>query len=178
MKTALHMLLVLGLTAGGCATHVPAPQRQSPAEAQVVALQQERQQLLTTLGEFHDRIRDLESKLADREGRPVAQSYDQLLAIKEAELSELRKTSAESEKLSAELNTAVTDLNQTRLRFSALEQQAMKKDQELASMQGLATVQPILKLSCRSAIRRTALSEYQPLSGRASLPSYRPRQAH
>ena len=139
MKTAMHMLLILGLTAGGCATHVPAPPRQSPAEAQVVALQQERQQLLTTLGEFHDRIRDLESKLADREGRPVAQSYDQLLAIKEAELSELRKTSAESEKLSAQLNTAVTDLNQTRLRFSALEQQAMKKDQELASMKGLAT---------------------------------------
>ena len=154
MKTALHMLLVLGLTAGGCATHVPAPQRQSPAEAQVVALQQERQQLLTTLGEFHDRIRDLESKLADREGRPVAQSYDQLLAIKEAELSELRKTSAESEKLSAQLNTAVTDLNQTRLRLSVLEQEAMKRDQELASMQGLATAAAELE----SAKHRTASS--------------------
>ncbi len=139
MKTTLRLLLVLGLTANGCATRVPPPPRQSPAEAQVVALQQERQQLLTTLGEFHERIGDLESKLADREEKPVAQSYDQLLAVKEAELSELRKTSAESEKLSAQLNTAVTDLNQTRLRVSALEQQNMKKDQELASMKGLAT---------------------------------------
>ncbi|MGH7256765.1 MAG: OmpA family protein [Nitrospiraceae bacterium] len=139
MKATLRMILVLGLTAGGCATPPLAPPRQSPAEAQVVALQQERQQLLTTLGEFHDRIRDLESKLADREGRPVAQSYDQLLAIKEAELSELRKTSAESGKLSAQLNTAATDLNQARLRVSALEQQVTKKDQELASMKGLAT---------------------------------------
>jgi chemotaxis protein MotB len=134
------MLLVLGLMAAGCATQTPVPPRQSPAEAQVVALQQERQQLLATLGEFHDRIRDLESTLADREGRPVAQSYDQLLAIKEAELSELRKTSAESEKLSAQFNTAASDLNQARLRVSALEQQVAKKDQQLASMKGLSAV--------------------------------------
>ena len=139
MKATLHALLVLGLSGGGCATPSVAPPRQSTAEVQVVALQQERQQLLTTLGEFHDRIRDLESKLADREGRPVAQSYDQLLAIKEAELSELRKTSAESNKLSAQLNTTGSDLNQARLRVSTLEQQVTKKDQELGALKGLAT---------------------------------------
>lgn len=139
MKATIHALLVLGLTGGGCATPSDAPPRQSTMEAQVVDLQQERQQLLTTLGEFHDRIRDLESKLADREGRPAAQSYAPLLAIKEAELNELRKTTAESKKLSAQLDTTASDLNQAKLRVSALEQQVTKKDQGLGALKGLAT---------------------------------------
>lgn len=139
MNAPLPLLLVLGLMAGGCTTTAPAPLRQPTAEVQIAALQQERQQLLATLGEFHDRNRDLESKLADREGKPVAQSYDQLLAIKEAELSELRKTSGESDRVAAQLHSTTSDLNQAKLRIAALEQLLSKKDQDLASLKGIAT---------------------------------------
>ncbi|HET9866036.1 MAG TPA: hypothetical protein VFQ06_01995, partial [Nitrospira sp.] len=109
----------------------------STAEAQVLALQEERQQLLATLGQFHERIRDLESKLADRDGKAIAKSYDELLAIKEAELAELRKSSAEHRAVAAQRDAVVTDLAQAKRRIEFLEQQTAKKDQELLSIAGL-----------------------------------------
>ena len=93
-----------GSTGGPSAVSLPNSQPPSAEALQILALQQERQQLLATLGEFHERIRDLESKLADREGKPIAKSYDELLAIKEAELQELRKASAGHAAVAAQQN--------------------------------------------------------------------------
>ena len=88
MRRAVWALMVLGALASACET-APRPQLLAPAppagDAKLLALQQEREQLLTTLGEFHDRIRDLESKLGDRQNQPAAASYDQLLNAKDAE---------------------------------------------------------------------------------------------
>jgi chemotaxis protein MotB len=150
MNAKTFLILLLGAATVGCATNAsrgpnetaltgaPAAGAQvSSAEAQqLLALQQERQQLLATLADFHERVRDLESKLADREGKPIAKSYDQLLAIKEAELSELRKAAVETGALVAQRDVAATQLAQAKQRLAALEQQAAQKDQELASLRG------------------------------------------
>jgi flagellar motor protein MotB len=156
MKTNPFLVLLLGAVAVGCAVPTPraphengptggpsaaSPQNSQPSSAdalQVVALQQERQQLLATLDAFHERIRDLESRLADREGKPIAKSYDELLAIKEAEVQELRQTSAEHVAVVAQRDAAAAELTQAKQRLSALDQQLVKKDQELASLRGLA----------------------------------------
>ncbi|MGD9725758.1 MAG: OmpA family protein [Nitrospiraceae bacterium] len=156
MKTNPFLVLLLGAVAVGCAAPAPrsphengstggpsaaSPQNSQPSSAdalQVVALQQERQQLLATLDEFHERIRDLESRLADREGKPIAKSYDELLAIKEAEVQELRQTSAEHVAVVAQRDAAAAELTQAKQRLSALDQQLVKKEQELASLRGLA----------------------------------------
>jgi chemotaxis protein MotB len=118
---------------------------------QLSALQQEREQLLATLGDFHERVRDLESKLADRESKSITKSYDELLAIKEVELSELRKTSAESGTLAAQRDLAVGELAQARHRLSQLEQQAAGKDKELASLRGIAAAAADLDVTKRRA---------------------------
>ena len=151
MKVTALMILLVGATIAGCAnppsrghTEAPLPGMPSaqptdsrpsgPEAQQVLALQQERQQLLSTLADFHERVRELESKLADREGKSIAKSYDDLLAIKEAELGDLRKTAAESGGVAAQRDAIAAEFAQARLRLAALEQQAVKKDQELASL--------------------------------------------
>jgi chemotaxis protein MotB len=151
MKIKPFLILLLGAAAAGCA--VPASRAphengftsglsavpsSSPEARQLLALQQERQQLLATLGEFHDRIRELESKLADREGKPIAKSYDELLAIKEAELRELRKASAEHTAVVAQRDAAAAELAQAKQRLGVLDQQLARKEQELAAVRGLA----------------------------------------
>ena len=70
MRRAAPMLIVLAILVTGCETPSqvhPVATNPSPAEVKLLALQQERSQLLATLGEFHDHIRDLESKLGDRQ---------------------------------------------------------------------------------------------------------------
>ena len=62
MRRAVWALMVLSSLAAGCETapHVqPIASNPASVEPKLLALQQEREQLLTTLGEFHDRIRDL-----------------------------------------------------------------------------------------------------------------------
>jgi chemotaxis protein MotB len=173
MKLATLMILLVGATIAGCANpsshghnEAPLPHRpsapesrppSSPEAQQLLALQQERQQLLSTLGDFHERVRELESKLADREGKPIAKSYDELLAIKEAELSELRKSAAESGAMAAQRDAVVAELAQARQRVTALEQQAAKKDQELASLRGRAAAAADME----NAKRRAAELESQ-----------------
>lgn len=166
MNAKTFLVLVLGTAAVGCTTGASrghnetaptdapvASAKVSSAEAQqLLALQQERQQLLATLADFHERVRDLESKLADREGKPIAKSYDELLAIKEAELSELRKAAAETGTLVAQRDVAAAQLAQARQRLAALEQQAAQKDQELASMRGLAATAADLEAAKRRVI--------------------------
>jgi flagellar motor protein MotB len=168
MKVTTLMILLVGATIGGCANPAshghneaplpnmppapPAASRVSSPEAQqLLALQQERQQLLSTLGDFHERVRELESKLADREGKPIAKSYDELLAIKEAELSDLRKAAAESGTVVAQRDAVAAELAQARQRLTALEQQAAKKDQELASLRGLAAAAADMETAKRRA---------------------------
>jgi len=152
MNAKTFLILLLGTATAGCATDAsrghdeaaltgrPAAGAQvSSVEAQqLIALQQERQQLLATLADYHERVRDLESKLADREGKPITKSYDELLAIKEAELSELRKTAAESGTLAVQRDVAAGELAQVKQRLVALEQQLAGKDQELLSFRGVA----------------------------------------
>lgn len=137
MKRAVWTLIVLSSFMTGCET-VPPPQPPLPvasaADAKLVALQQEREQLLTTLGEFHDRIRDLESRLGDRQTQPASASYDQLLGAKEAELADLRRLAPERDRLSNQLATATNELLQARQRISALEQQLAAREQELAAL--------------------------------------------
>lgn len=116
----------------------PASPPSTAESQQLQALQQERQQLLATLHDFHERVRELESKLADREGKSIAKSYDELLRIKEAELSELRRAAAESGTLVAQRDAATGELGQLRQRLGALEQQVARKDHELASLRSLA----------------------------------------
>lgn len=168
MKVTTLMILLVGAAIGGCANPAshghteaplpnmppapPAASRPSTPEAQqLLALQQERQQLLSTLGDFHERVRELESKLADREGKPIAKSYDELLAIKEAELSDLRKAAAESGAVVAQRDAVAAELAQARQRLTALEQQAAKKDQELASLRGLAAAAADMETAKRRA---------------------------
>ncbi len=110
------------------------------ADAKWLALQQEREQLLTTLGEFHDRIRDLEAKLADRDNQPAAASYDQLLSAKEAELAELRRLGPEREKLAGQLASATSELAQAHQRIVTLEQQLAARDKDLVALQTHASV--------------------------------------
>ena len=174
MNRTMILILVAGATMAGCATpashghteaplpgmasaHPAASRPSSPEVQQLLALQAERQQLLGTLGDFHERVRDLESKLADREGKPVAKSYDELLAIKEAELHELRKAAAEGGTLGAQRDAVTAELVQARGRITALEQQAAKKDQELTSLRGLA----VAAADMESARRRAAELESQ-----------------
>jgi chemotaxis protein MotB len=159
MKTNPFLILLLGAAAVGCAMPTsraphengstgdvggpPAAsvQNAQPSSAdarQLLALQQERQQLLATLSEFHERIRELESKLADREGKPIGKSYDELLTIKEAELRDLRKASAEHATVAAQRDAAAAELTQAKQRLGTLDQQLTKREQELAALRGLA----------------------------------------
>jgi chemotaxis protein MotB len=167
MKVTALMILLVGATIAGCANpppgHKEAPlpgmpsaqstdsRPSSPEAQQVLALQQERQQLLSTLADFHERVRELESKLADREGKSIAKSYDDLLAIKEAELGDLRKTAAASGGVAAQRDAIAAELAQARLRLTALEQQAVKKDQELASLRGLTAAAADMEAAKRRA---------------------------
>ncbi len=138
MRRVVWALMVLSSLATGCETVAqaqPLGSAQSAADAKLLALQQEREQLLTTLGEFHDRIRDLESKLGDRQNQPAAASYDQLLSAKDAELAELRKSGLERDKLAGQLTTATNELLLARQRIGALEQQLATREKDLATLQ-------------------------------------------
>mgnify|MGYP003422827619 FL=1 len=152
MRRAVWALMVLSSLAAGCETapHVQ-PIASSPAtvEPKLLALQQEREQLLTTLGEFHDRIRDLESKLGDRQSQPAAASYDQLLSAKEAELVELRRLAPERDRLTGQLTTAANELIQARQRIGTLEQQLATRDKDLAALQTRATAVADLEVARR-----------------------------
>jgi chemotaxis protein MotB len=143
MRRAAWTLMVLGLFVTGCET-TPRPQpvvsSPSPVENQLVALQQERSQLLATLGEFHDRIRDLEAKLGDRESRPAVAPYEQLINAKEAELLELRKLGPERDRLTGQLAIATSDLQQARQRIATLEQQFAAREKDFSALQAHAAV--------------------------------------
>ncbi len=142
MRRAVWALMVLGALASACET-APRPQLLAPAppagDAKLLALQQEREQLLTTLGEFHDRIRDLESKLGDRQNQPAAASYDQLLNAKDAELAELRRLAPERDKAANHLALANNELLQARQRIGSLEQQLATREKELVTLQTRST---------------------------------------
>ncbi|MBS0170557.1 MAG: OmpA family protein [Nitrospira sp.] len=137
MRRAVWALMVFSSLTTGCET-APRPNLPPPAtasgDAKLVALQQEREQLLTTLGEFHDRIRDLESRLGDRQNQPASASYDQLLNAKDAELAELRRLAPERERLTSQLATATNELLQARQRISGLEQQLAARDKDLTAL--------------------------------------------
>ena len=128
---------------------IPSQSNPSPAEAKLLALQQERSQLLATLGEFHDRIRDLESKLGDRQSPPAAASYEQLLNAKEAELADLRKLGPERDRLTGQVAVTTSELQQARQRIVALEQQSASREKDLAALQTHATVVAELELARR-----------------------------
>ena len=117
--------------------------------SKLLALQQERSQLLATLGEFHDRIRDLESKLGDRQSPPVAASYEQLLSAKEAELADLRKLGPERDRLTGQVAVTTSELHQARQRLAALEQQSASREKDLTALQTHATVVAELELARR-----------------------------
>ncbi len=142
MRRAVWALMVLVALAPACET-VPRTQPVAPpapaGDAKLLALQQEREQLLTTLGEFHDRIRDLESKLGDRQNQPAAASYDQLLGAKDAELAELRRLTPERDKIVSQLTLANNELLQARQRIGTLEQQLATREKDLAALQGRST---------------------------------------
>ncbi|MEK6803144.1 MAG: OmpA family protein [Nitrospirota bacterium] len=152
MRRAVWALMVLSSLTAGCETapHVQAiASSPAPVEPKLLALQQEREQLLTTLGEFHDRIRDLESKLGDRQSQPAAASYDQLLSAKEAELVELRRLAPERDRLTGQLTTAANELLQARQRIGSLEQQLATRDKDLAALQTRATAVADLEVARR-----------------------------
>ncbi|MCW5797283.1 MAG: Flagellar motor rotation protein MotB [Nitrospira sp.] len=152
MRRAVWALMVLGALAPACET-VPRPQPLVPSppagDAKLLALQQEREQLLTTLGEFHDRIRDLESKLGDRQNQPAAASYDQLLNAKDAELAELRRLTPEHDKLVSQLAMANNELLQARQRIGSLEQQLATREKDLATLQTRTTALSDLEVARR-----------------------------
>ena len=152
MRRAVWALMVLGALAPACET-APRPQSLAPApaagDAKVLALQQEREQLLTTLGEFHDRIRDLESKLGDRQNQSATASYDQLLSAKDAELAELRRLTPERDKLSSQLAMANNELLQARQRIGTLEQQLSTREKDLAALQTRSTAVSDLEVARR-----------------------------
>lgn len=152
MRRAVWALMVLSSLVAGCETTSsvrPNTVSPSPVEPKLLALQQEREQLLTTLGEFHDRIRDLESKLGDSQSQPAAASYDQLLSAKEAELIELRKLGPDRDRLTVQLATTSNELLQARQRIGTLEQQLAARDKDLASLQTRATVVADLEVARR-----------------------------
>lgn len=152
MRRAVWALMVLGALVPACET-VPRPQPVAPAppggDAKLLALQQEREQLLTTLGEFHDRIRDLESKLGDRQNQPATASYDQLLNAKDAELAELRRLTPERDKLVSQFTMANNELLQARQRIGTLEQQLATREKDLAALQGRSTAVSDLEVARR-----------------------------
>jgi len=152
MRRAVWALIVLSSLGAGCET-VPQPQPPPPVassgDAKLVALQQEREQLLTTLGEFHDRIRDLESRLGDRQTQSASASYDQLLAVKEAELAELRRLAPERDRLNSQLAIATNELLQARQRISSLEQQLASRDKDLAALHARTTALADLEVARR-----------------------------
>jgi chemotaxis protein MotB len=141
-------LSLFGVLCIGCTSRVPTTQdsasvsltgpaagpTRATAEQKISLLQEEREQLLVTLGEFHERIRELESMVADRDGRPVTKSYDELLISKEAELAELRKLIPEAETQAARLTSVTASLDSARQRMASLEQQLTVRDQELATL--------------------------------------------
>ena len=142
MRRVAWTLIILGSLAAQSVivTYAqPVIANSASAEAKLLALQQEREQLLTTLGEFHDRIRDLESKLGDRQNQPSAASYDQLLSAKDAELAELRKLNSERDKLAGQLTTASNELLQARQRIGTLEQQLAAREKDVAALQPRST---------------------------------------
>ncbi len=152
MKRAAWTLMVLGFFVTGCETTPrvhPVASPPTPAESKLLALQQERSQLLATLGEFHDRIRDLESKLGDREARPAAAPYEQLLNAKEAELLDLRKLVPERDRLTGQVAVATSELQQARQRITALEQQSASREKDLSALQAHAAVVADLELARR-----------------------------
>ena len=152
MRRAARMLIVLVFLVTGCETtsHVqPVATNPSPAETKLLALQQERSQLLATLGEFHDRIRDLESKLGDRQSPPAAASFEQLLSAKEAELADLRKLGPERDRLTGQVAVTTSELQQARQRIAALEQQSASREKDLAALQTHATVVAELDMARR-----------------------------
>jgi chemotaxis protein MotB len=124
----------------------------SSTEVKLLALQQEREQLLATLGEFHDRIRDLESQLGDRQSQPAAASYDQLLSAKEAELAELRRLGPERDRMAGQLAAATHELQQARQRIGTLEQQLATRDKDLAGLQTRSTAIADLEIARRRII--------------------------
>ena len=155
MRRAAWTLIVLSSLATGCETAPrvqPIASSPSPAETKLLALQEERSQLLATLGEFHDRIRDLESKLGDRESRPIAASYDQLLGAKEAELADLRKLGPERDRLTGQVAVTTSELHQARQRITALEQQSASREKDLAALQTHTTVVAELELARRRIV--------------------------
>ncbi len=152
MRRAVWALMILSSLVVGCDTVAQAQSlasAQSAGDAKLLALQQEREQLLTTLGEFHDRIRDLESKLADRQNQPAAASYDQLLSAKDAELAELRKSGSERDKLAGQLTTATNELLLARQRIGALEQQLATREKDLVALQTRSTAISDLEVARR-----------------------------
>ncbi|MGC3973331.1 MAG: OmpA family protein [Nitrospira sp.] len=159
MRRAIWALMVLGALASACET-VPRPQPVAAplpaADAKLVALQQEREQLLTTLGEFHDRIRDLESKLGDRQNQPAAASYDQLLNAKDAELAEMRRLTPERDKLTSQLAMANNELLQARQRIGTLEQQLATREKDLAALQSRSTAISDLEVTQRRILELEA----------------------
>lgn len=151
MRRAVWALMVLGALVPACET-MPRPQPLAPppaGDAKLVALQQEREQLLTTLGEFHDRIRDLESKLGDRQNQPAAASYDQLLNAKDAELAELRRLAPERDKLTSQFALVNNELLQARQRIGSLEQQLAAREKELVTLQTRSTAVADLEVARR-----------------------------
>lgn len=151
MRRAVWALMVLGALVPACET-MPRPQPLAPppaGDAKLVALQQEREQLLTTLGEFHDRIRDLESKLGDRQNQPAAASYDQLLNAKDAELAELRRLAPERDKLTSQFALVNNELLQARQRIGSLEQQLAAREKELVTLQTRSTAVSDLEVARR-----------------------------
>ena len=159
MRRAAWTIILLSSLATGCETTPrvqPVASSPSPAEAKLLDLQQERGQLLATLGEFHDRIRDLESKLGDRESRPAAASYEQLLSAKEAELADLRKLGPERDRLTGQVAVTTSELHQARQRIAALEQQSASREKDLAALQTHATVVAELELTRRRIIELEA----------------------
>jgi flagellar motor protein MotB len=152
MRRAAWTLIVLGFIGTGCETTPrvhPIASTPAPAEDKLLALQQERSQLLVTLGEFHDRIRDLESKLGDRESQAAAASYEQLLSAKEAELADWRKLGPERERLTGQVAVTTNELQQARQRIAALEQQSSARERDLAALQTHASVVAELELARR-----------------------------
>ena len=155
MRRAAWTFIVFSFLATGCETAPriqPVVSGPSPADSKLLALQQERSQLLATLGEFHDRIRDLESKLGDRESRPVTASYEQLLTAKEAELVDLRKLGPERDRLTGQVAVTTSELHQARQRIAALEQQSALREKDLAALQTHAAVVADLELARRRII--------------------------
>lgn len=103
----------------------------SPSEAQLIALQAEREQLMATLDDYHERVKDLEGKLADQK---VTESMDDLLRKKEAELAAARQAVEEKDELGHQLRNAHVNSRQLQGRVIDLEAQVAARDQELTTL--------------------------------------------